>query len=51
MTIRKDDEPPEVTARDWRYHHLGIPTDELKAGERYLEQFGLYVSGFEMNQL
>jgi hypothetical protein len=30
-----------------RYHHLGIPTTEQKPGERYLEQFGMYVSGSE----
>ncbi|MGB8890326.1 MAG: hypothetical protein WCC87_26610 [Candidatus Korobacteraceae bacterium] len=30
-----------------RYHHLGIPTTEEKPGERYLEQFKMYVSGFE----
>jgi hypothetical protein len=33
-----------------RYHHLGIPTSEQKAGERYLEQFKMYVSGFESSQ-
>ena len=33
-----------------RYHHLGIPTTEQKAGERYLERFGMYVSGFESSQ-
>ena len=31
----------------YAYHHLGIPTDEIRDGERYLEQFGMYVSGFE----
>ncbi len=30
-----------------KYHHLGIPTTEQKPGERYLEQFKMYVSGFE----
>lgn len=29
------------------YHHLGIPTDTPKEGENYLEQFKMYVSGFE----
>ena len=45
--IRKDHEPPAVTARGWRYHHMGIPTDERRAGERYLEHLRMYVSGFE----
>jgi hypothetical protein len=44
---RKSHEPPDVVARrGWRYHHLGIPTDVPRAGEIYLERFGLYVSGF-----
>ncbi len=33
-----------------RYHHLGIPTACEKPGEKYLEQFGVYVSGFETSQ-
>jgi len=44
---RKDHEPPAVLSRGWRYHHLGIPTDEPRPGERYLEQLGMHVSGFE----
>lgn len=46
-TFRKDHEPPAVTRRGWRYHHVGIPTREPKAGERYLAHLGMYVSGFE----
>jgi len=34
-------------ALGWRFHHLGIPTDEKKEGEVYLEAFKMYVSGFE----
>ena len=45
-TIRRDDEPPAVTAEGWRYHHVGIPTDEPRSGERYLRHLGMYVSGF-----
>jgi len=30
-----------------RYHHVGIPTNEKRPGEVYLEKFGLYVVGFE----
>ena len=31
----------------FRYHHLGIPTSESRPGERYLPEFGMYVSGYE----
>lgn len=30
-----------------KYHHLGIPTDVRRDGERYLEKYGMYVSGYE----
>jgi len=30
----------------WRFHHVGIPTQDPKGGERYLSQFGMHVSGF-----
>jgi hypothetical protein len=45
--IRKDHEPPAVAIKGWRYHHMGIPTEKPRAGERYLEQYKMYVSGFE----
>lgn len=45
---RKEDEPPIATAVwGWRYHHLGIPTEDKIQGEKYLPQFKFYVSGFE----
>jgi len=31
----------------WKYHHLGIPTQEKMPDERYLPQFKFYVSGFD----
>lgn len=31
------------------YHHLGIPTTISRAGERYLPQFKMYVSGYGEN--
>lgn len=44
---RKDHEPPYVTAaRGWRYHHLGIPTKEVRPGEVHLPHLKLHVSGF-----
>jgi hypothetical protein len=45
---RKEDELPLATKEwGWRYHHLGIPTNEAIKGEKYLPQFKLYVSGFD----
>ena len=29
------------------YHHLGIPTDIKRTNETYLEDFKMYVSGFD----
>jgi len=48
--MRKDHEPPTaISVRGWRYHHVGIPTPTPRPGERYLEQFKMYVSGFEIS--
>lgn len=45
---RRDHEPPTAVAEwGWRYHHIGIPTDQPRAGERYLEAYGMYVTGFD----
>lgn len=30
-----------------KYHHLGIPTTQRRSGERYLADYGMYVSGYE----
>jgi hypothetical protein len=46
-TSRLDFEPPlSVEKWGWKYHHLGIPTNRIMPGEKYLPQFKLYVSGF-----
>ena len=46
--IREDHEPPAaISEQGWRYHHIGIPTDTPRPGERYLKQFKMYVSGFQ----
>ncbi len=45
--LREDHELPEVTAKGWRYHHIGIPTDIPRPGERYIPKLGIYVSGFD----
>jgi hypothetical protein len=48
--VRLDNEPPESIEKwGWRYHHLGIPTDKTMPDEKYLQQFRLYVSGFNNN--
>jgi hypothetical protein len=48
---RQDHDPPEVVQKEnWRYHHLGIPTNERREGERHLPQFGMHVSGFETSR-
>ncbi len=33
--------------KDYRYHHIGIPTDQPMAGECYLEQLKMHAAGFE----
>ena len=44
---RREHEPPRATAEwGWRYHHMGIPTDEHRPGEVFLENLGMHVSGF-----
>jgi hypothetical protein len=46
--MRQDHEQPAAIQKwGWRYHHTGIPTSEKRPGERYLEQYGMHVSGFE----
>jgi hypothetical protein len=45
---RRGHEPPAAIAElGWRYHHLGVPTETPRPGERYLEHLRMYVSGFE----
>ena len=44
---RLDHEPPESMEKwGWKYHHLGLPSDNIMPDERYLPEFKLYVSGF-----
>ncbi len=45
---RRDHEPPAAVAeRGWRYHHLGIPCETPRRGERHLEHLKIHVAGFE----
>jgi hypothetical protein len=32
------------------YHHLGIPTKEPREGETYLEQYKIYVAGYDTSE-
>ena len=46
--MRQSHEAPLAVARlGWRYHHLGIPHAEPRAGEEHLEHLGIHVCGFE----
>lgn len=48
MAIRDDRDLPAATAQwGWRFHHLGIPTQEPRSGETFIESLGMHVSGFE----
>jgi len=33
-----------------RYHHVGIPTSEVRPGETHLPELGMYVSGYETSE-
>jgi hypothetical protein len=46
-TRQEHELPLAVTEWGWRYHHMGIPTEIPRSGERYLEELGMYVSGFD----
>lgn len=40
-------EPSERRHSLRRYHHIGIPTDEPREGERYDQDLKFYSSGYE----
>jgi hypothetical protein len=45
---RKEHEQPLATSEwGWRYHHLGVPTEQHIPGETYLPQFKMFVAGFD----
>jgi hypothetical protein len=35
---------------EWKYHHLGIPTDKRIRGEKYLKDYKCYHYGFEESE-
>lgn len=48
---RKDNQPPyAILKKGMRFHHIGIPTDEVRKKEKYLEKYKFYVSGFETSE-
>jgi len=48
---RKDNEPPfAISKKGMSFHHIGIPTNEPKPNEKYLEQYKFYVSGFDTSE-
>jgi len=45
--IREDKEFPECIEKwGWKYHHLGIPTEEQLPAESYIPHLKIYASGF-----
>ncbi len=45
--LRLEHEAPKAIEEwGWKYHHLGIPTNDKMPGEKYLPQFKFYHSGF-----
>ncbi len=48
--MRQDFEPPRAIREwEWKYHHMGIPTQEKKADEKYIPHLKFYVSGFDQS--
>jgi hypothetical protein len=47
QALRRDHQPPPISLRGWRYHHLGIPTSVPHPQERHLKHLKLFVRGFE----
>ncbi len=51
QTKRKDNQQPfAISMKGMKYHHIGIPTNEIKPGEKYLAEYKMYVSGFETSE-
>jgi hypothetical protein len=44
---RRDTDPPAVIANEnWKFHHIGIPTQVARPGEIHLPWLKVHVSGF-----
>ena len=35
---------------NWKYHHIGVPTNKSVPGEHYLKEYKLYHYGFEESE-
>jgi hypothetical protein len=46
----EQEQPIAISQKGMRYHHIGIPTDEVKPNEKYLEHLKFYVSGFDTSE-
>jgi len=45
--LRQDNKLPEATEEwGWKFHHIGIPSNQERPDEKYLLQFKFFVSGF-----
>lgn len=44
--MRKESDPAECTQWGWKYHHIGMPTKDIKENEVYIPHLKFYVSGF-----
>jgi hypothetical protein len=47
MKREDHEQPAAMTEYGWRFHHIGIPTNNPRAGERYIREYKMFVSGFE----
>jgi hypothetical protein len=47
QALRRDHQPPPISVRGWRYHHLGIPTSKPHPQERHLKHLKFFVRGFD----
>jgi len=48
IKIRQEHELPLcIEDWGWKYHHIGIPTDQAIPNERYIPHLKIYVSGFD----
>src|SRR6056297_911403 len=47
---RKDYELPKcINEWGWEFHHIGIPTNEKKENENYINKLKFHVSGFSFS--
>jgi len=48
QSLRQDHELPKaIESWGWKFHHIGIPTDNIFSDEHYISQMKFYTSGFK----